>query len=445
MSLFSRYRTVVYHRDTRTLGTPQTATFTSFRHRKFPAQGRRGCGCASIDGFFRPSCKLGLGQLPVPIGPCRIFGYSIPGVDASLFFMIGSTFCGRILPGSKLPRKIVFNDLEGVTRRRPRLIGGCCNGLTSASGSTIATFGATFTRSKMLVCIPGGIVISEPVRLIGVLHTSIGFVMGHHILVVLRRKTRTHLLVYSRTVSGMGFLTARIVRIFTRRGSIFSLCRLRRARADAIHFDGLCIGRKTGDGMLLGKVALRGKAAHGAARIALTNRNTRVGLYNVTVTSGGRRISGGASVSRTIPGYADGRLFGCILSSRSIKTFTNLMLMHPSTRRADSRRAGHGLYTAHSTHVCARPRLRVCTSSMGYSRKTAMNRLSRGTLFCVHTHNVTRGRTHLLLVFTFIGRIVSAVHLRTLGSHLRLLIRGHFHNRLGGYRKYSVYGWSIVG
>lgn len=440
MRLFSRARTVVYGRDTRILGTPHTTTFTSFRQIKFPAHGVRGCGCASMDGCFRPSFNLGLGHLTVPIGPCRIFGYSIPGVDATLCFIIGSTFCSGTLPGDRLPRNIVFNDLGRITERRPRLIGGCCNGLTSASGSNIATFGAAFTRSNMVFCIPGGMMIRGPVRLIGVLHTSIGFVIGHHILVVLRSNTRTHLLVYSRTVSGIGFLTARMVRIFTKRGAIFSLCRLRRARADAIHVDGLCMGRRTGDGILLGNVALRGNAAHGAARMLLTKRNTRVGLYKVTVTSGGRRVSGGADVSRTIPGYADGRLFGCMLSSRSVNTFTKLILMHPSTRRAGSRRAGHGLYTAHSTEVCARPRLRVCTSSIGYSRKTAIKRLSRGTLFCVHSHKVGRGRTHLLLVFTFIGRIVSAVHLSTLGSHLRLLIRGHFHNRLGEYRNYTVYG-----
>lgn len=368
----------------------------------------------------------------------------MPGVDATLCFMMGSTFCHGTLPGTRLPRKILLNDLGRLSRRCPTLIGRCCNGLTSASGSNIATFGAAFTRSNFVLCIPGNIIISGPVRLIGVLHTSIGFVIGHHILIILRRDTRTHLLVYSRTVSGMGFLSARIVRIFTGRGTAFSLCRLRRARADAIHFDGLCIGRRTSDGILLGNVALRGNAAHGAARMALTKHKTRVGLYNVIVTSGGRRISGRAFVSRGITSYADGRLFGCMLSSRTANTFTKGMLMHRKTRRAGSRRAGHGLYTAHSTRVCARPRLRVCTSSMGYSRKTAINRLSRGTLFCVRRHNVDLGRTHLLLVFTFIGRMVSAVHLSTLGSHLRLLIRGHFHNRLGGYRKYTVYGWSTV-
>lgn len=440
VSLFSRARTVVYQRDTRILGTPHTTTFTSFRHLNFPAHGRRGCGCASVDGFFRPSCNLGLGQLRVPIGPCRIFGYSIPGVDATLCFIIGSTFCNETLPGSRLPRKIVFNDLGRITRGRPSLIGGCCNGLTSATRSKIATFGATFTRSNILFCIPGGIIMRGPVRLIGVLHNSIGFVIGHHILVVLRRNTRTHLLIYSRTVSNIGFLTARIVRVFTNRGTVFSFCRLRRARADAMHVDGVCMERRTGDGMLLGNVALRGKAAQGAAYIALTNRRTRLGLYNVTVTSGGRRISGRAAVSRTIPGYADGRLCGCILSRRTMNTFTNLILIHPSTRRADSRRAGHGLYTAQSTRVCARPRLRVCTSSIGYDRNTAIKRLSRDTLFCVQRHNVPIHRTHLLLVFTFIGRIVSAVHLSTLGSHLRLLMRGHFQKRLGGYRKYTVYG-----
>ncbi len=441
MRLFRSNERVLSHRDTKTLGTRHSGTFTSFYHLNFPAQGRRQCGCASITRTFTPSCKIGLGHITFTMGPCRTFHYSIPGLDASLCFIINSIFYQRAVPTISLPRKIVIYSLGRTTRHCPRGIRTHCNTLTHARGSTIGTLGAVLTRSNLFICVPHKITIRHALRIIGVLHSSISVVMGHQILIILRRGTRTHLLFYSRTVSSYRFLAARIIRICTNTGTHLRVCRLRRARTEGHHFDGLCIRRRTSDIIDRCGVALANKLAHGHASIQLYKRNTRSGLCNYIVTSNDRRISGGALVSRTTYYYADGRLCGCIVSRRDIKTFTNHVLIHRKTRRAISGRHGTGLYTAGGTQVCARPVLRVCTSSIGYDRKSAIKRVSRRSLFCVRRHNVDHRRTGVLLGFTFTNRIVSTVTLRTLHSHLRRLIRGHFHNRLDHYSNYGLYGW----
>lgn len=440
LSLCRSSSEVVGGGDTRILGTIHSTTFRSFHHLNFPSQGMRECGCASVDTVFRPSCNLGLGHLRVPMSPCRTFHYSMPGLDASLCFIMGSTFCYGTLPGMRLPRNIVISSLGGVTTRGPRFVKGCCTGVTGASRSNVATLGAFLTRSNLLVCIPGGIGIRQAVRIVGVLHSSISLVIGHHILVIVRRNTRTGFLFYSRTTSSGGFLTARMVRTCMNRGTDLSLCYLRRARCGGHHIDGICVRRRTGDHIGRGIVALRGNVAHGHLSLMFGNRKTRYFYGNYIVTSGGRIMSGGALVSRRINRYADGRLCGCMLSNRTHNTFTNEMLIHRNTRGAASRRAGRGLYTAGATHVFARPVLRVCTSSIGYTRNDAINRLGSTTLFCVRRHKIDHRRTGLLLRFTFVGRIVSGVRLRPLHSHLRRLMRGQFHNRLGGYRNYGLYG-----
>lgn len=441
VSLFARCRSLVYQRTTKLVGLPHTRTLTSLRQLNFPAIGDRSCGCASITRTFTPSCKIGVGHLSVPIGPCSIFHYSIPGLDASLCFIIGSAFCSGVLPGTRLPRNICTKKVHAFVRGCPRITSHCCNGTTPANGSNVITLGAVLTRSNFIICIPRNIMIRHPVRLIGVFHDSMSAVTGHHVLIVVRPHSRTGLLIYSRDVSSIGFLTARIIRVFTNRNTFFSCCSLRRDDVSAAHFTSIRIGRRTKDGILIGNVALGGNLAHGGCCVRLGNRRTRTALYNVSVLSGRRRLSACDRVARTMPCYADGRLFGGILSSRTINTFDNHVLIGRSTRGATTCRAGHGLYTAHRTHVCDGPRLRVCTSSIGYSRNVAAKRLSRATLFCVRDHNVPHSRTHVLLDMTFATSIVSCMHLSTLGSHLRGLMRGHFHKRLTEYTNYQVYGW----
>ena len=311
-----------------------------------------------------------------------------------------------------LPADARVTTLADALKQSPEFLAEHLGKLASAETQTFTALNTAFMHDGVVIHLPGGVVVDEPIHLVHVADAHAdGGSMHPRLLVVAEALSQVAIVESYFGPSGAGYFTNAVAEIEVGNGARVFHYKVQAEGADAFHVGTMQVtqGRDStfhsfsyAAGAALSRTNVYSKLQGDAAEVRLN------GLY---LADGTQHADHQTFVEHLAPACASRELYKGVLDGRAHGVFNGKVYVDPIAQKTDGKQTNHALLLSNEARVDTKPQLEIFADDVKCTHGATVGRLDQTALFYMKSRGLPADTARALLTYAFAAEVLETIEL----------------------------------
>jgi Fe-S cluster assembly protein SufD len=316
---------------------------------------------------------------------------------------------------------------EGI-RRHPDLVRAHLGRYANPEVSAFTALAAAFLDDGVLVRVPAGRVIAEPIRLTCPAPPPRDHPMTYpRLLVVLERGAQAQLVESYDGTPRKESLTNAVAEVVLGDGAQLEYCRVQRQDASGYHIATTQAHQGRDSRLIFTTIALGAGLMRHDINAVLDGTGAFLVLNGLSVLGGRQHVDHHTTIDHAQPHGESHEYFNGVFDGEARGVFNGRIIVRPGAQRTDSKQTNNNLLLSDSARADSQPQLEIYADDVKCTHGSTVGPLDETALFYLRSRGIGSREARGLLTYGFGAEILDRVRIPTVREQLDDLIR----NRLG--------------
>ncbi|OFV86946.1 MAG: Fe-S cluster assembly protein SufD [Acidobacteria bacterium RBG_16_68_9] len=337
------------------------------------------------------------------------------------------TLSGMHWDAGRIPAGATVAPLGEAMQRWPDLVRAHLARYATVEANPFTALATAFLADGLLVHVPAGVVIDEPIQLTCRIPPGAARPMAHpRLLIVLERAAQAKVVEIYDGASGMS-LTNAVTEIVLEAGAHLDLCREQRDGAQSYHIATTQSHQERDSRLVCTTVALGAALSRHDIHAVLDGSGAYLILNGLSVLGQRQHVDHHTTIEHARPHCESHEYFNGIFDGESHGVFNGRIIVHPGAQRTDSKQTNNNLLLSEAARADSQPQLEIYADDVKCTHGSTVGPLDPTALFYLRSRGLGAAAARGLLTYGFGAEILDRVVIPGVRERLDRLIR----DRLG--------------
>ncbi|HEY4658357.1 MAG TPA: Fe-S cluster assembly protein SufD [Gemmatimonadaceae bacterium] len=338
---------------------------------------------------------------------------------------------GRFEPSlsafAALPAEVTVMTLAEALKESPELVAEHLGKLAGYREHTFTALNTALMQDGVVIHVPRGVVVSEPVHVIHVTDAQAeGAAVHPRTLVVVEALAQLALVESYVGLGSASHFTNAVAEVEVGNGARVHHYKIQCESTEAFHVgtvqvsqgrDSVYHGFSFATGAALSRTNVYTKLVGEGAETRLN------GLYLV---DGTQHADHQTFVEHLAPSCASRELYKGVLDGSSHGVFNGKVYVHPAAQKTDGKQTNHALLLSEQARVDTKPQLEIFADDVKCTHGATVGRLDQLALFYMKSRGIGAEHARALLTYAFAAEVLETIELDTLREGLEQVAFARF-------------------
>ncbi|STY28199.1 component of SufBCD complex [Legionella wadsworthii] len=273
----------------------------------------------------------------------------------------------------------------------------------------------------MMIYIPAGVVIEDPILLTHVQSQTNQAVYLRH-LIIAEENSQAHVIEdYQGDVSCV-YLTSRVTEVVVAAGAKLTHYTLQRESKSAYHFGHLSVKQLAGSEFINHSLSLGGKWVRSDISLYLQEEKAHALMNGIYAPAEGQHVDHHTTVQHLVPNCSSEQDYKGILTGRSRAVFNGKVVVARDAQHTDAKQQNKNLLLSANAEVDTKPQLEIFADDVLCSHGATVGQLDEEALFYLATRGIGRLEASHYLIHAFASDNLRLISHRPLADYMGHLL-----------------------
>ena len=316
---------------------------------------------------------------------------------------------GRLDPGlSILSSEASLAPLSEVFATKPETVAPFLSELAASSDDPFVMLNDAFLEEGVVLEVPRGRVVEEPVHLVFV-STGSGRLSAFRNLIVARESSRVTVV---ETFIGDGAeqnLSVPVTQIAAGENSFVEHLTLQQQSPRAFHVGTLSVAQSRDSRLTAHQFSVGAAIARNNAFVDLDAEGAECSLNGLFLASGDQHVDNFTVIDHRRPHGTSRELYKGIVDGRSRGAFTGRIIVRPDARQTDSWQSSKNLILSRDALINSTPQLEILNNDVKCKHGATTGQLDADSVFYLRSRGISEEASRSLLTYAFAADLVGRV------------------------------------
>jgi Fe-S cluster assembly protein SufD len=381
----------------------------------------------------RPFKPAPVRATPAP-APANIAGLLIDAADWHRMVFVNGRYEASLSSFAGLPADVRVTTLAEALKESPEFVAEHLGRLAGSGRHTFTALNTALAQDGVVVHVPGGEVVEEPLHIVHVTDASAAGAGIHPRLLVVVEPLSRLSLVESYVCLGSpaaAYFTNTVAEIEIGNGARVDHYKIQREHLDAFHVGTTQV--RQGRDSVYHSFSFASGAALSRTNVytKLAGENAEARLNGLYLLDGTQHADHQTFVEHLSPACASRELYKGILDGASHGVFNGKVYVDPVAQKTDGKQTNHALLLSEQARVDTKPQLEIFADDVKCTHGATVGRLDQGALFYLKSRGLGAENARALLTYAFAAEALETIEIDALRDGLEALAFARFTQGLG--------------
>lgn len=428
--LYEAQRDVICGNSCETMNAVREEAFRRFSVAGFPSLKNEMYRYTDLNKAFAPDYGLNLRRVEFPLSRREVFRCCVPGMPASLFFVVNDSFRGNADVHAALPQGVFVGRLKDAARIMPQKINSLYAAAADIENDPVAALNTMYAQDCLTIYVPDGADAGRTIQTVNLMRADVDLMANRRVLIILGENAAATILLCDHDSDGRSFLVTEVAEVYAGRNSRLEMYSLEQTTSNNKRFASLYLVQEEGSSVTLNGMTLHNGLTRNTLRLKLAGSNAALEAYGFALGNGSRHTDTNAIIEHAAPHCTSNILYKYVLDGQSTGVFAGKVLVRPGAQETESQETNANLCVSGDAHVHTQPMLEIYADNVRCNHGVTVGRLSEDALFYMGQRGVDEHEARLLLEYAFVDEVLRHVSLQSLRSRIARLAEMSFRGEL---------------
>ena len=327
----------------------------------------------------------------------------------------------------RVPLGAVVTTLGEAIQRWPDLVRAHLARYAPVEANPFTALATAFLADGLLVHVPAGTVVDEPIQLTCRIPPGAGRPMAHpRLLIVLERAAQAKVVEVFDAADGVS-LTNAVTEVVLEDGAQLDLCREQREGAQSYHIATTQSHQGRDSRFVFTTIALGANLSRHDINAVLDGSGAYLILNGLSVLGQRQHVDYHTTIEHAQPHCESHEYFNGIFDGESHGVFNGRIIVRPGAQRTDSKQTNNNLLLSETARADSQPQLEIYADDVKCTHGSTVGPLDPTALFYLRSRGLGAAEARGLLTYGFGAEILDRVVIPGVRERLDRVIR----DRLG--------------
>lgn len=276
-------------------------------------------------------------------------------------------------------------------------------------------------HSGVLVYIPTGVVIEEPIALTHIQNRMNQAVYLRHLIIAEANSQATIIEDYQ-GLADCCYLTNKITEVVVGTGAKLTHCTIQRESKSAFHFGHLSVQQLAGSEFANHSLSLGGQWVRSDISLYLQEEKAHSMMNGIYAPANGQHVDHHTTVQHLVPYCSSEQDYKGILTGRSRAVFNGKVIVAKDAQHTDAKQQNKNLLLSANAEVDTKPQLEIFADDVLCSHGATVGQLDEDALFYLATRGIDRLEASHYLIHAFASDNLRLIPHRQLADYMGHLL-----------------------
>lgn len=437
IEIFDNHRRLIENPCSALLNKERAKAFEQFKSTGFPKSNDEEYRHTAIDKLFATDYGMNLGRLPLQSSPGEIFSCDVPNLRVRQEYIINDSYCNTESSKTALPDGVLLGSLDQFARTHPLLVERYYNRLAQDSDS-LAQFNTAFVQDGLLLYIPRGTRLSEPIQIVTLLRSNIEMLSNRRLLIIIDECAKADLLICDHSSNDKQTLSTQVTEIYLHRGASLNIVEIEETGEKNSRLAHLLVNQESDSHFTHNSITLTNGLTRNNIKITLAGSGAEAHLGGLAICDKNQHTDNHTLVEHKSPHCNSSELYKYILDEEATGVFSGRMLICPDAQHTTSWQTNRNLCLTKCARMYAQPQLEIYADDVKCSHGSTVGQLDENALFYMQQRGISKDEARHLLMFAFAGEVIEKINIEALRDRLHLLVEKRFRGELNRCKRCAL-------
>ena len=343
--------------------------------------------------------------------------------ERSQLVFVNGRYAPALSQASRLPDGLMIGSLAAALEQTPDLIKPHLARYARYDESAFVALNTAFIEDGAFVCIPDGVIVEDPIRLLFVSTANGEASISHpRNLIVAGSNSRAVIAEsYLGAENGVYFTNA-VTEMVVGTSAVIEHCKVQREREQAFHVATLAVHQGRDSKVSLHSISLGGSLVRNDVSTRLGGEGADCVLNGLYMVGGRQHVDNHTMIDHVTPLSSSLENYRGVVDGRAHAVFSGRIDVQPGAQKIVARQSNKNLLLSEDAVVNTKPHLRIYADDVKCFHGATVGMLDEDALFYLRSRGMTAEMARDLLVYGFVGEVLGAIGARRLRDDMEQLV-----------------------
>jgi len=343
--------------------------------------------------------------------------------ERSHLVFVNGRYAPALSQAPRLPDGLMIGSLAAVLEQTPDLVEPHLARHARYDDNAFVALNTAFLEDGAFVCIPDGVIVDDPIRLLFVSTVNGEATISHpRNLIVAGSNSRAVIAEsYLGAENGVYFTNA-VTEMVAGTSAIIEHCKVQREREEAFHVATLAVHQGRDSKVSLHSISLGGSLVRNDVSTRLGGEGADCVLNGLYMVGGRQHVDNQTMINHVTPHSSSLENYRGVVDGRAHAVFSGRIDVQPGAQKIVARQSNKNLLLSEDAVVNTKPHLRIYADDVKCFHGATVGMLDEDALFYLRSRGMTAEMARDLLVYGFVGEVLGAIGVRRLRDDMEQLV-----------------------
>jgi Fe-S cluster assembly protein SufD len=282
---------------------------------------------------------------------------------------------------------------------------------------------AAFWQDGVLLHVPAGMVVDEPLELLFVTTTGETAVASHPLnLIILERGSQATVVERYVTVGDAASLTNVTTTARIGAGATLQHHRIQQESGRAYHVGRIRVRQERDSTFSMSTITFGGRLTRNDVQARLDDAGAVCALNGLFVVGGRQHVDTHTVIDHASPHGQSRQLYKGVLDGNARGVFDGRVIVRPGAQKTDAHQTTKNLLLSDGVEVDSKPQLEIFADDVKCSHGAADGQLAGDAIFYLRSRGLSEGAARALLTYGFASEVLGRIPVAALRTRLECLL-----------------------
>jgi len=341
----------------------------------------------------------------------------------SQLVFVNGRYAPALSQASRLPGGLMIGSLAAALEQTPDLVESHLARYARYDDHAFVALNTAFVEDGAFVCIPDGVIVDDPIRLLfvstangeaSISHPRNLILAGSHSRAVIAET-------YLGAENGVYFTNA-VTEMVAGTNAVIEHLKVQREREEAFHVATLAVHQDSDSKVSLHSISLGGSLVRNDLSTRLGGEGADCVLNGLYMVGGQQHVDNHTMIDHVTPHSSSLENYRGVVDGRAHAVFSGRIDVQPGAQKIVARQSNKNLLLSDDAVVNTKPHLRIYADDVKCFHGATVGMLDEDALFYLRSRGMSAEMARDLLVYGFVGEVLGAIGARRLRDDMEQLV-----------------------
>jgi Fe-S cluster assembly protein SufD len=343
--------------------------------------------------------------------------------ERSRLVFVNGRYASALSEVSRLPDGLMIGSLATALEQTPALVEPHLARHARYDDNAFVALNTAFVEDGAFVCIPDGVIVDDPIRLLFVSTVNGRASISHpRNLIVAGSNSRAVI-----TESYLGgengaYFTNAVTEMVVGTNAVVEHLKVQLEREEAFHVASLTVRQGRDSKVSLHSISLGGSLVRNDVSTRLAGEGADCVLNGLYMVGGRQHVDNHTMIDHATPLSSSLENYRGVVDGRAHAVFSGRIDVQPGAQKIVARQSNRNLLLSEDAVVNTQPHLRIYADDVKCFHGATVGMLDEDALFYLRSRGMTAEMARDLLVYGFVREVLGAIGARRLRNDMEQLV-----------------------